>query len=135
MSKRQPDLIALESSGFPRELVGRIAANMLLPEHGLLAPAPPALCRRWSLSAPGAAFVLLRFPGPGFMGGHRGGGSVLSTEGATRWGHALAFVWGFRSGDECGAAGLEREVSRPPGEGLDALHPPLCAMLWGLTGT
>lgn len=135
MSKRQPDLIALRSSGFPRELVGRIAANTLLPEHGLLAPAPPAPCRRWSLSALGAAFVLLRFPGPGFMGGHREGGSVLSTEGVARGATCSLLCGGLRCGGERAAAGWEREVRRHPGEGLDALRPPLCAVLWGLTGT
>lgn len=101
MSKREPDLIAIESSGFPRELVGRITANMLLPERRLLAPALPAPCRRWSLLAVGAAFVCPRFQRPGFMGGHRGGGGGgtrthdgFVRRGATRRGHVLAFVPG-----------------------------------------
>lgn len=76
MSKHPPDLIAIESSGFPGELVRRIAANMLLPERGLLAPALPAPHCRWSLSVVGAAFVCLHFPGLGFMGGHWGGGAA-----------------------------------------------------------
>lgn len=141
MSKREPDLIAIESSGFPRELVGRITANMLLPEHRLLAPALPAPCRRWFLLAVGAAFVCPRFQRPGFMGGHRGGGGGRDMD-TRRFcpprgnpaGPRACFCAGGSALGMNAPRWLDREQSWHPGAGLDALRPPAPCDALGING-
>lgn len=112
--------------------MGRTAANTLLPEHRLVAPAPPAPPSLQMVPA----FVCLHFQG--FMGGHWGGGQwgkVLSARGQLGGATCLPLCRGLCSRDECSGitelleGDLKVHLVPTPcpelgsGEGLEVLPP------------
>lgn len=69
--------------------MGGVSAGMELPEHRLVAPAPPA--------ADGPSLCLPALPGAGIYGrapGRGAAGEGFVCSGAPLWGHVLVFVLG-----------------------------------------